>query len=224
MSMAEKSLRFGVRDPVTGLCAATWKLSTSDGKPDVYLFCRPVGNAVKLSLHESGQWHFAFGDKGLFEKGSLPKSRFLGVYEKAPHIAPGITLACRVHTPWFACTVAPDSKEEPGMLWLEPAQEGHSIEVAIFLYEGPRQPNDWPGRDGKKTSFVGELELAGGGRVVAVALPAPFVDLLPQQASAPRFFKGKSIEDLQGPGNRAMGWGRHPDGSIVVMEGPVLIQ
>lgn len=223
--MAEESIRFGVKDPLRARRTATWKIWAAKNTNDVYLVCRPVGRAIKLSLHQSGQWHFAFANIDLFDVDSIPETRFLNIYQKARPLIPGVTLACRVHLPWFSATIPLDAETERDTLWIAPAPEGHSIEVAIFLYSGTSPPpGDWPGRDSPKTEFVGQIELAGGGWLVVVQRAVPFVNLLPrQQPSQSRFFRGCSAADLSGPGLRAVGWAQNADGSIVVMEGPVLV-
>jgi hypothetical protein len=52
----------------------------------------------------------------------------------------------------------------------------------------------------------------------------PFVDLFPKKTGQLKYFKQQSANDLLTPGTRVMGWTQHSDGSIVVMEGPVLVE
>ena len=104
--MAEQALRFGVCSKSERLRAATWKLWTPLGKADIYLAGRELAGAMKLSLHESDNWHFAY-DPRFFEK-RMPKDkrtdmgRFIDKWQRPSALAPGVTLALRIVTPWTA--------------------------------------------------------------------------------------------------------------------------
>src|SRR5437879_3904528 len=101
--MAQRVVRFGISDGA-GHRAATWKLwtETSGNKSDIYLACRALG-MLKASLHESGAWHIAYS-KDSYEKdvkGTGPaKDRFVEKWPRPSVIAPGLTLAFRIVTPW----------------------------------------------------------------------------------------------------------------------------
>ena len=132
--MADFAVRFTVRNQ-SGQRAATWKCWSQAGKEDVYLACRELGGALKTSLHESGRWHTAYFE-GFFE-GSVPeehrteRGRFIDQWQRPEPIAPGVTLAYRIVTPWSSVT-APD--EESGSLVSVPAPpEGRAIEFDVFL-------------------------------------------------------------------------------------------
>ena len=60
-NMTERSIRFAVRGE-DGRTSDVWKcwMNMRSGKRDVYLTSRPLGHALKLSLHERGQWHVGF--------------------------------------------------------------------------------------------------------------------------------------------------------------------
>ena len=110
--MPEHSLRFGVVGQ-PGYRAESWKCWTYHGAGkwrDVYVACRKLGNALKLSLHESGRWHVAFDSQAFSDvRGSnAPADRFAGKWEKPAPLIDGLTLACRIHIPWDAATI-PDS-------------------------------------------------------------------------------------------------------------------
>jgi hypothetical protein len=138
--MADFAMRFTVRNQ-SGQRAATWKCWSQAGKEDVYLGCRELGGALKTSLHESGRWHTAYFE-GFFE-GSVPeehrteRGRFIDQWQRPEPIAPGVTLAYRIVTPWSSVT-APD--EESGSLVSVPAPpEGRAIEFDVFLLDkGPK--------------------------------------------------------------------------------------
>jgi hypothetical protein len=116
--MPKQIVRFGVSGQ-TGFRAETWKCWTSHGagkRQDVYVACRRLGNALKLSLHESGRWHMAFDSQQfsqMFEEANAPPDRFMGKWEKPAPLITGLTLACRIHIPWYAATIPDLSLDSP---------------------------------------------------------------------------------------------------------------
>jgi hypothetical protein len=224
--MPEHSLRFGVVGQ-PGYRAETWKCWTNQGagKRDVYVACRALGNALKLSLHESGRWQIAFDSQQfsqMFDGANAPPDRFMGKWEKPAPLASDLTLACRIHIPWHATTI-PDPSPDSKVHWIECAPRGQSVEVAVFLLERPPDKSDWPGRDSMQTKLVGQLPLDGGGSVCIVYHTCPAIEQALPPISAPRYFKGKGEEHLLAEANRALMWGASNDGSIIFQEGPVVI-
>lgn len=116
-----RSIRFGVKDPYSGLCSETWKVWVGSRKRDVYLVCRAIGRDIKLSLHESGRWHFAFQRPDAFDDETRPTSKFVGEYQRPTPVAGVPTLAVQVHIPWFAATLAPASEQADDTVWIPPA-------------------------------------------------------------------------------------------------------
>ena len=70
--MPESAIRFTVRNQ-SGQRAATWKCWSPSGKEDVYVTCRDIHGALKVSLHETGRWHVAYFE-GFFEESVLEDS------------------------------------------------------------------------------------------------------------------------------------------------------
>jgi hypothetical protein len=168
LTMPERSVRFGVADSENRR-AASWKCF-GGGRKEVYVACRALAGCIKLSLHESGRWHVAFDYQKfptLFEPGSAPPTRFSAVWKRPAPIVQGFTLACRIHTPWYAANIQ-EQELEAGVTWLAPASAGQSVEVAIFLCDQLIDPNAWPGRTSMQTQPVGWFELDGGGCVWVV--------------------------------------------------------
>lgn len=225
--MPERSIRFGVTDHV-GRHAATWKCWTQigNGKKDVYLACRALRGNIKLSLHESGRWHVGFDATrfpSMFEEGSDPASRFIGKWNRPAPLVEGLTLACRVHIPWYAATIQTVSLDKK-VSWIKAAQQGYSIEVVVFLSDVGALGSDWPGRRSMNTSFIGSIELDGGGHVWLVYHSVPLIEPNLPSATATNFFKGAGEEDLFEEGVRAVVWGDSADGSVIFFEAPVLIK
>lgn len=224
--MPERSIRFGVTDHA-GRCAATWKCWTQvgGGKTDVYLACRALQSNVKLSLHETGRWHVGFDATrftSMFEKNSEPPTRFAGRWDKPAPLIEGLTLACRVHTPWYAVTI-PVSSLDGKVTWIRAAPQGQSIEVAVFISEAGALVTDWPGRRSMNTNLVGSIALDGGGHVWAVYHSIPLVEPKLPPAPTPRYFKGAGEHNLFEEGTRAVVWGRCEDGSVAFFETPVSV-
>jgi len=137
---------------------------------DVYIACRRLGNALKLSLHESGHWHVAFDSKAfsqMFEGHNTPPDRLMGRWERPAPIIDGLTLACRIHIPGDAATI-PEPSLDSKVHWIACAPPGQSVEVAVFLSDHLLGDSDWPGRNAMQTKLVGHLSLDGGGYVYIV--------------------------------------------------------
>lgn len=224
--MPEHALRFGViGNP--GWRAETWKCWTyrGSGKRDVYLACRALGSALKLSLHESGRWHVSFDAKQfaqLFEDASAPSDRFIGKWKQPEPLVGDLTLACRIHVPWHAATI-PDSSLDERVHWIECAPHGQSVEIAVFLQGRPPDESEWPGRDSMETKLVGQLPLEDSGSVCVVHRVCLPIDQKLPPMSSPHYFKGKSEEHLLGQANRALMWGVSDDGSVVFQESPIAV-
>ena len=218
-----KSIRFGVQDVISGLCSETWKVWITKNSRDVYLVCRAIGRDIKLSLHQSGRWHFAFQRPDIFDDETRPDTKFIGEYERPLSLAGRPTLAVRIHIPWFAATLkAPEGVEE--IVWMTPAPTGQSIEVALFLYDfGTRPPSDWPGKSSMGTQFVGALDFQDGGAVVLVHHTVPILGI-PEQHAKQTLLKGQTSADLEASGLRMVAWGADADGSLIMMEMPIKIE
>lgn len=223
--MPERAVRFGVKSSA-GQVSVTWKCftRTGSGKADVYVTCRSLALPLKLSLHESGQWHVAFDREefpNLFEPSSSPSSRFSRIWEQAQPLSHGLTLACRIHFPWYAINRG-SGVGDPKVVWLPAPTEGHSTEVAIFVSTRQLDLAAWPGRDSMGTLPVGYLRLDGNASALLVHHTVPAVAGGFPQLPPPRFFKGASEQDLS-KANRALAWGRHTDGSVIFQEAPVIV-
>ena len=223
--MPEYSLRFAVRDS-NGRTTDIWKCwtKTGTGKRDVYLTSRPLGNALKLSLHDSGQWHIGFDNNRrdqLFSPEQLPPSRFLGKWHRPVAGTSPIVLAARVLFPWNSPSEA-QLPAPPDTVWLPNAPEGLATEIGIFLINVADEVINWPGKS-LGTELVGRLPLEGGGQVCAVQRVSSTWPKIPNIQKSPKYFRGKSDDDLA-VANRAVAWGENSDGSISFIEIPITVQ
>ena len=223
--MTEHAIRFCV---VTddGSSSDIWKCWTNSGqgKRDVYLTSRPLGNTLKLSLHESGQWHVGFMSNNpddFFEPGKAPESRYLGKWLRPESLVNPFVLAARLYIPFFSPSASP--REIPlNTVKIHSAPVDHSVEITIFLLNSKVSQVGWPGKNNLGTELVGNLPLEGGGRVSIVHRRTNVWPSIPKRPVSPRLFTGKSLEDLD-RANRMVAWGEETDGSIVFIELPIKI-
>jgi hypothetical protein len=215
--MPERSIRFAVRSSA-GLTTDIWKVWTT-GKRDVYMTSRPLGHALKLSVHEAGHWHVGFHSERkdqLFRAGEGPPTRFLGKgrfpeFERQP-----LVLAARVYFPWSSPTEA--AKPAPdNVAWIECASPGQAVEVSLFLIRLEVFSNDWPGKKDMRTNLIGNLPLEGGGRACLVYRVDAPMPRIPELQLTPNFFKGKSMQDMR-QANRMVAWDTEQDGSVTFIE------
>lgn len=223
--MPEITLRFGVSDGA-GLRAATWRLWTnnSDGKFDVYLACRALGNTLKASLHESGQWHIAYSAE-TFENqvnGVILQHdrRFIETWPRPPEIAPGLTLAYVIVTPSSAVATPIDPGKDKKVTWLPNPEAAQATEVAIFIAkpEVTFGAGDWPARLSMGTSLIGSFPLANGETVWAVWRHMKLPKFETAGPGVGQFYKGKSKEDLEGADLRVIAFGEYESGIRVMYD------
>ncbi len=181
-----------------------------------------AAKAIKLSLHQSGSWHFAYTSRELFDEEALPPNRLVNEYKQPLPHAEGLTLACRIHIPYHAANI-PDSQLDPSVHWIPCATPGYSVEFAIILSEWPFDPEDWPGRQAMGTQVVGSIPLERSGRLWVVYHIVPSIKSPLPPASNLQYFKGMSEHDMLNSANRAWMWGTHDDGSIIIQESPITI-
>jgi hypothetical protein len=221
--MAQRVLRFGI-GAADGARAATWRLwtETARGESDFYLACRSLGGHLKASLHQSGAWHVAYS-KQIFEEkvqGIAPhwQDRFIQKWPRPAEMAPGVTLAFRIVTPFSALTESSRVRDDPAVIWLPNAPEGKATEIDILLVKPTTLTAEWPGRRSMGTSLIGSLPLSNGDTVWAVYWVIDMPNISGLSEGAWRFFKGVGKEDLQGGNLRALVLSDAPDGSRVIYD------
>ncbi len=221
--MAQRSLKFGINDG-TGKRAATWKLwtETSGGKSELYLANRALGGTLKASLHQSGKLHIAFSKQAYDShvKGTKTKlgDRFIEKWPKPPEIAPGITLAFRIVTPYSAVTNSTENGKYKGVKWLPKALESKATEIDIIITKPESLGVEWPGKNSMGTSLIGSFHLENSSTVWAVHWVIDLPDLSSIGNGNFHFFTGKNKKDLKTDGLRLIAFGKEPDGSRVLYD------
>ena len=221
--MAQRSLRFGITDG-KGRGAATWKLwtETGGGKSEVYLACRTLGGALKVSMHESGSWHIAYSQSYFKEnvEGAIPnkQDRFIKKWSKPVNISPGITLAFRIMTPWSAVTSYINRSNAKKVRWLNNAPKPMATEIDILFTEASVPVTGWPGKRSMNTSLIGQIPLENGNTVWVVYRVVEMPDLSHVSNKTGNFYKGRSREDIKSEGLKALVIGTENDGSVVLYD------
>ncbi len=149
--MPQRSLRFGIHDG-GGKCAATWKLWTEicKGNSELYLADRSLGGTLKASLHQSGNWHIAYSHRTFEEqvKEAIPKfkNRFIEEWPRPREIAPGVTLAFRIVTPYSAVTNSKDQGYYAKVKWIDNAPKSKATEIDILITNPTTRVSGWPAK------------------------------------------------------------------------------
>jgi hypothetical protein len=212
--MPEQSIRFGVGSEQPPRRGASWKIWTPSNKFDVYIASRDIGGALKLSLHESGQWHLAYNEAFFDEK--IPKhhrddrGRFIDTWKRPEPIAPGLTLAVRVVTPWSAMSEVASVSNK--LTLIEPPIEGRAVAVGIFVVESTVQVSGWPGKNGMGTNNVGSYDMPDGSKIWAVSWDIECPDFSQIPKAQANLFSGVSKSDISSD-LRALIFGDNDDGS-----------
>jgi hypothetical protein len=220
--MSKQSIRFGISDS-SGKRAATWKCwtLTGKGKDDVYLACRELGGALKASLHQTGAWHIAFSEE-FFENGfaDKPDGRFIDKWPRPKEIAPGVTLAFRIITPYSAVNT-PISSPNENITWIPAPPKNRAVEIAIIITSPHALVSSWPGKNSMNTKLVGSMPLDSGETVWVVHRDIDIPNLGTLHGT-PRYFKGRSKDDLAKGGLHVLVFGDEKDGSRVILDSAVI--
>lgn len=188
--MADAVVRFAVGNG-RGVRAATWKCWARRGvsKNDVYLACREIGSALKMSMHESGDWHLAFERGFLTRRGGAGEwpTRVVDSWPRPAAQTPGFTRACSIYTPEAAVRTTTPGDRTGAVTWIAPPPPGQAIETTIVMTDPSVELRSWPGARSMRTSLVGSFVLDSGGRVWIVSRVIPAVPLTAKVNRVRRF-------------------------------------
>jgi len=189
----------------------------------VYLACRALGGALKTSMHQSGKWHISFSNKTFEEsvRSTVSKfeDRFIEKWPRPADIAPGITLAYRIVTPYSSLTSAiQDGGKYKNVKWLPSAPESKATEIDILISKADKSINGWPGKNTMGTYFIGSFPLENGDIVWAVYWVIDMPDMSKWGNGTFHYFKDKNRKDLKSNSLKALVFGAEPDGSRVIYD------
>lgn len=219
--MGERSIRFAVTDG-SGLRAVTWKCwtTTNVGKSDVYLTCRELGGSHKASLHQSGSWRIAFDNRffneNVIDSTHKTRGRYITEWTRPRELAPGLTLAFRIITPYSSVNI-PVVSLDARIVRIPKPPHGCAVEVAIFITVSGALVSSWPGRNFMNTKLVGSVSLDSGETVWVVYMVIDIPDFKEAQGKL-SFFKGRSKKDLSEKGLHALAVGKEKDGSRYIVD------
>ena len=103
------------------------------------------------------------------------------------------------------------------MHWIQNANEGKATEIDIIITSATTLVTGWPGIQSMNTSLVDSMKLESGETVWVVYWEIEMPNL-PSKKTTPRFYKGKSKEDLKGEDMRILVFGAEEDGSGVMYD------
>jgi hypothetical protein len=177
---------------------------------------------MKMSFHESGDWHNASSHKTYYEQvqDHIPcaKNRFLDTWHRPPDIAPGLTLAARIITPAAAVSRSISDKAGSKIFWIPMAPIGKAVEVFVMLTKTPLEPGQWPGSRSMQSSLIGSLPLHNGETVWAVHAHCDAPDFSSIPSIAGQLMRGKGRADLHGDGIRGLLFADNLDGSKAIYD------
>jgi len=156
--MAKFSIRFAVGSK-NDLRSSTWIIFGSDGKSDIYLSPILITNDIKVSLHESGQYHLGFQHTSPFflKNKSQLFYRYRNTWSRPKELIQGMTLAFRI----FIATSELDfltSDTSKSINWTSAAPINNAIEYLIILTSFGLPVTGWPGKN-TGTSLVKQINL-----------------------------------------------------------------
>lgn len=142
---------------------------------DVYISAAGLGGVLKASLHGSGQWQTAFVREYYDQKPDWleARTRAMTRWVRPPPFGANVTLAFRVLVPVSELEEWEDAREPSDVSWVVPPDVG-IVEFQVWIRTGARRSqDDWPGKTGRGTSFVGELSLGSTDAVLVTYLFEP---------------------------------------------------
>ncbi|MDO8107220.1 hypothetical protein Q6348_08435 [Isoptericola sp. b441] len=114
-------IRVAVGSP--GKRASLWTIIASKGKGDVYMTARGLGSGMKFSLHESGEWRFAFLSDDLAEQHTGSRRRLVDQWDR-PEGSSGWARAVEIRTLHGHLADVDDAIAPEEVTWLPEAQPG----------------------------------------------------------------------------------------------------
>lgn len=140
----EEVVRFAVGGPNEPR-SFVWRIWTGKGTSDVYVAIRALGGVLKVSLHESGVWRYAFTKEFSEARGKKDADRVIERWVRPQPLYGGVTSAFEIVMPSAELALPrqplPESarKHLKKVTWLRPAPEGHAKHI-IVMYTEPGEP------------------------------------------------------------------------------------
>lgn len=218
--MADKSIRFGVFDGGDNR-ASTWLLKVSP--PDsleIYLINRHLRSDLKISMHQSGEWHWALTEETYQERPDLvPESADEGKkivkWLRPEETVPGFTVAQRILVPHLAVNT-PISERDRNRIdtWIPNAPEGKVTEIIILITNAEVQVERWE----EGANVVGNLDLSNGDTLWVISFVTDMPEFKQDPSASIMVDKEKKKEIEEAENLRALGFLDAPDGSKILLD------
>lgn len=127
--MALRTQRFGVRN-AKGARSSEWVVMWKTNTSDVYLATRTLGEAMKVSLHESGRCHVRSPSAKFWRSNGDPPD-FLLAWDIDPLASYSFPFSVVVPEQELRMSEWAQHKEK-GTIWVQ-ASPGMGVEIAVFL-------------------------------------------------------------------------------------------
>lgn len=216
--MRKREIRFSIAIRERQCRAASWIVCTNSNTNDVYIACRELNNAIKVSLHESNEWRFAydfdFYANKVAQGAPRNKDRIIDEWQKGTSITDGLTLALRIVTPHSAINMTDGKFSE--LTLIDPTPGFEATEVGVFITDSHVLTSNWPGRNSMNSQLIGKYDLPNKSTVYIVSwgCGVPDVSSLPNNF---KYFNGVTKADVSNS-LRALIYGDHADGSKVLYD------
>jgi hypothetical protein len=123
--------------------SCVWRVWMGRGTSDLYISARVQGGVWKVSLHESGDWRFAFTRE--YAEARRMDDRLIEQWERPQPLHEGITSAFNIIVPSTELALPrqplPEDakKHTKNVTWVQSAPEGHATHF-IVMYTEPGEP------------------------------------------------------------------------------------
>ena len=172
----DHGLRVIVGDEAGGPRSSLWRVWTGRHTSDVYLGARPIAGAVRVSLHESGKWRFAFTKEHQFGPKPLirpDEDRAKFKWDRPPEVFPGLTRAFVISVPSSELMepAGPPELQRPA-IWLPIPPPNHQVEIDLWLVRQTSDPDGWPGKRAMGTTCLYRKKVPSGEELIVTAYAA----------------------------------------------------
>jgi hypothetical protein len=173
---ADDGLRVIVGDPSGGPRSILWRVWTGRRNSDVYISARPIAGELKVSLHESGIWRYAFTQR--HQLGPRPligmdEDRAKFKWNRPAEHFPGATRAFVLSVPASELMepARPDPLKKPATRIPVPPP-GTQVEIDLWLAR-QHVPDSWPGKRAMGTACLYRRRLPNGEELIVTQYVAP---------------------------------------------------
>jgi hypothetical protein len=166
-----------------------WSVGTADGPrstiwrvwvsgSDAYIAARPTAGSIKVSLHASGVWRYAFTEEHMTGPRPLvpaDRDRVLDRWPRPPEFAPGWTRGFSILVPASEVQPSPAAIQKPSeIVWFDLPSAGHMTVFDVLIAAPGAQGSEGRGYATaagfeNATQVVTVLDLASGERLWVVA-------------------------------------------------------